>query len=90
MKKTAMEILNSVQKKEAHKHSDALHGHNLKMVLDAINTALEITDKKISQDKTTLPAFLYEAEGDIFIGFHGDDICTKEWQEYLYSLKEKP
>ena len=36
-----------------------------------------------------LPEFLYEKEDEIYIGFHGDAICTKEWKKYIFPLKSE-
>ena len=40
----------------------------------------KITDEEIEKG---LPDFLYERDGEIFIGYHGDSICTDEWNKWL-------
>lgn len=35
-----------------------------------------------------LPEFLYVDEGEIKIGFHGDCICTEEWEEWFRRIHE--
>jgi Fe-S cluster biosynthesis and repair protein YggX len=41
-----------------------------------------------------LPTFLYEDEGEIKVGFHGDSVCTEDWLEWLAKvaliINEKP
>ena len=36
-----------------------------------------------------LPDFLYVDEGEIKIGFHGDTICTEEFEEWIEYLKKE-
>ena len=45
-----------------------------------------VYDVPVLTRPTELPEFLYEDDGKIKIGFHGDSICTDEWNTWLEQI----
>lgn len=39
-------------------------------------------------DKIKLPQFLYEDDGRVLIGFHGDSDATEEWNNHLNEIEK--
>jgi hypothetical protein len=57
----------------------------MEFILHSVVKALSIT--AVSQRSELLPDFLYESNGGIKVGVHGDSDVTEEWNEYLKKIR---
>jgi hypothetical protein len=55
------------------------------LISDVTNEALSLGT--VSQLSELLPDFLYESNGGIKVGVHGDSDVTEEWNEYLKKIR---
>ena len=61
------------------------HKEVISKLLDEYETE-QLTIPVVSQQSELLPDFLYEDDGIIKVGVHGDSAVTDEWNDYLKKL----
>ena len=66
--------------------TDTMQFSTVELLTMFYNQQEQLTLTDVSQRSELLPDFLYEDDGIIKVGVHGDSSVTDEWNDYLKKL----